>query len=194
MRVVMHPEDRKQEILDGAIKVFAEKGYEKTTITDIARSMKISQGLCYRYFLSKEDMYDAALEEYAELIAGSNIEMYRKVQKGKTLKEQLKLMDGKMQLFTSSEKKDQALYSMFHSRDSRKMHDELFRKVADKVLPYVKEILEEAKQKGEISIADSEATACFIVYGQIGYLMKSEAGAQEKVTGIQQCLQEILFK
>ena len=53
MRIVKGPEERRQEIVDGAIRVFARKGYEKTAISDIAGEIGISQGLCYRYFPSK---------------------------------------------------------------------------------------------------------------------------------------------
>ena len=37
MRVTKEPEVRKQEILDTALKLFGENGYEKTSITDIAK-------------------------------------------------------------------------------------------------------------------------------------------------------------
>mgnify|MGYP000081453510 CR=1 FL=1 len=39
---------------------------KKLRITDIAKSINIAQGLCYRYFASKEELFDAALEELFE--------------------------------------------------------------------------------------------------------------------------------
>ena len=36
IRITKEPEERRKEILNAAIKVFSEKGYEKTSITDIA--------------------------------------------------------------------------------------------------------------------------------------------------------------
>ena len=54
MRITKEPEVRKQEILDTALKLFGENGYEKTSITDIAKAIGVAQGLCYRYFPSKE--------------------------------------------------------------------------------------------------------------------------------------------
>ena len=73
MRTVKDPKTRKQEIIKGAVHVFAERGYDKTSISDIAQALGISQGLCYRYFKSKEEIYDAALEDYAELIVQNNL-------------------------------------------------------------------------------------------------------------------------
>lgn len=53
MRITKEPEVRKQEILDTALKLFGENGYEKTSITDIAKAIGVAQGLCYRYFRPK---------------------------------------------------------------------------------------------------------------------------------------------
>ena len=61
MRITKEPEARKQEILDTALKLFGENGYEKTSITDIAKAIGVAQGLCYRYFPSKEALFDDQL-------------------------------------------------------------------------------------------------------------------------------------
>lgn len=45
----------RQRILDSALALFAEKGYEGTTMRDIAAQAGCSLGLAYRYFSSKEE-------------------------------------------------------------------------------------------------------------------------------------------
>ena len=67
MRISKDPAERKQEIIETAMRLFCEKGYEKTSISDIAREMNVAQGLCYRYFPSKEALFDTAVEQYAQL-------------------------------------------------------------------------------------------------------------------------------
>ena len=42
MRITKEPEVRKQEILDTALKLFGENGYEKTSITDIAKAIGVA--------------------------------------------------------------------------------------------------------------------------------------------------------
>lgn len=54
---------RRAEILSAAIPLFAEKGYESTTIDDIAEKAEYGKGTIYNYFNSKEDIYWAILEE-----------------------------------------------------------------------------------------------------------------------------------
>ena len=68
MRITKEPEERKQEIFDIALKLFGEKGYEKTTIADIAKAIGVAQGLCYRYFPSKEVLFDSAIDQYADIL------------------------------------------------------------------------------------------------------------------------------
>ena len=46
MRITKEPEVRRQEILDAALQIFGEKGYEKTSIADIAKAIGVAQGLC----------------------------------------------------------------------------------------------------------------------------------------------------
>ena len=62
MRISKEPEVRRQEIIDTAMRVFSEQGYEATTMKDIAREMKVASGLCYHYFPNKQELYETAVD------------------------------------------------------------------------------------------------------------------------------------
>jgi AcrR family transcriptional regulator len=49
----------KENILNAAIRLFAEKSYHGTSISDIAKAAKISKGLAYNYFESKQKIIEA---------------------------------------------------------------------------------------------------------------------------------------
>ena len=55
-------EERKEHILSIAAQVFAHKGLAGTRIADIATAGDMSQGLIFRYFASKEDVFAAVVE------------------------------------------------------------------------------------------------------------------------------------
>lgn len=55
-------EDRREQILDAAIQVFARKGFTRATNKDIAREAGITPGLIYHYFESKEAVFKAIVE------------------------------------------------------------------------------------------------------------------------------------
>ena len=70
-------EDRREQILDAAMRVFAEKGYSRATNRDVAREAGITTGLIYYYFENKEALLQAVLEERspAQVIAQIPTEM-----------------------------------------------------------------------------------------------------------------------
>ena len=55
-------DESKRQILDAAVKVFAQKGLANTKISDLAEAAGVSQGLLYRYFTDKDDVFIALLE------------------------------------------------------------------------------------------------------------------------------------
>ncbi|HZC05819.1 MAG TPA: TetR/AcrR family transcriptional regulator [Ktedonobacterales bacterium] len=54
--------DRRQQILDAALALFAEQGLEGATSKDIAERAEVTHGLIYFYFKSKEELFKATFE------------------------------------------------------------------------------------------------------------------------------------
>lgn len=55
-----YPEETVQKILDAALKLFLDKGYEQTTILDIVDNLGgLTRGAFYHHFKSKEEVLDA---------------------------------------------------------------------------------------------------------------------------------------
>lgn len=59
---------RREELLAAARRVFAQQGFRGTTIADIAEEAGIALGTIYLYFPSKEDVFAALSEQFAEMI------------------------------------------------------------------------------------------------------------------------------
>lgn len=53
----------KQEIMLTALRLFAEKGYEATSVADIAGRLAVSKGAMYKHFDSKKHLFDCILAE-----------------------------------------------------------------------------------------------------------------------------------
>jgi AcrR family transcriptional regulator len=60
-------EERRIQILDIALEVFAAKGFAGTSVKDIAGAAGISQGLMYHYYPSKEALLEATIEYHGFL-------------------------------------------------------------------------------------------------------------------------------
>lgn len=66
-------EERRLQILDTALKVFASKGFAGTSIKDISEAAGISQGLMYHYFAGKEALLEATVNNFSFLPQLRNI-------------------------------------------------------------------------------------------------------------------------
>ncbi|MCB5179248.1 TetR/AcrR family transcriptional regulator [Streptomyces antimicrobicus] len=63
------PEVRRAAILEAAREAFAERGFAKTTIRDVARRAGVTHGLVIRHFGSKEQLFLAAVPSSRNLLA-----------------------------------------------------------------------------------------------------------------------------
>jgi TetR/AcrR family transcriptional regulator, fatty acid metabolism regulator protein len=92
------PVDKRRQILDAAIRVFAGQGFHATRVADIADEAGVAYGLVYHYFKSKDEVLnelfsqrwslllaaieeadggDAAPREKLAAVAGFIVESYR---------------------------------------------------------------------------------------------------------------------
>jgi AcrR family transcriptional regulator len=60
-------EQRRIQLIDTALTLFAEKGYDRTSIKDLAEAVGVAQGLVYHYFDSKEDLLLAVIDRHNPL-------------------------------------------------------------------------------------------------------------------------------
>ncbi|CPZ49835.1 Putative transcriptional regulator%2C TetR family [Mycobacteroides abscessus] len=65
-RVVKHPELRRTELLDLAMTLFLERGYERVSLNDLIATSGMSKGAFYHYFSSKEALVSALAARSAD--------------------------------------------------------------------------------------------------------------------------------
>ena len=62
-RIVKQPQERRAEIVAAARRLLASGGYESTTMQDVMREVGIAKGAVYHYFRSKEELFEAVVED-----------------------------------------------------------------------------------------------------------------------------------
>ena len=67
-RIALERQARMDLILDGAETLFTEKGYNDTSISDIAEASDFSRTSIYQYFNNKEEIYLLLLERYTDML------------------------------------------------------------------------------------------------------------------------------
>jgi TetR/AcrR family fatty acid metabolism transcriptional regulator len=79
--------DRRGELLDAAVRVFARKGFHASRVGDIAEEAGVAHGLLYHYFRSKDEVLETIFREAWERLAS---ETDRIESSGVPLREQLR--------------------------------------------------------------------------------------------------------
>lgn len=96
-----NPKQAIENIITISAKLFAEKGYDKTSMQDIADAVGMSKGGIFHHFNSKEDIFNAVMERQFEQII-ETINQWIDEMYGLTAKEKLRglikrnLMDDKI--------------------------------------------------------------------------------------------------
>ncbi|WP_195984186.1 TetR/AcrR family transcriptional regulator [Clostridium sp. D33t1_170424_F3] len=96
-----NPKQAIENIITVSAKLFAEKGYDKTSMQDIVDALGMSKGGIFHHFKSKEDIFHAVMEKQFEQII-ETVNQWLDEMHGLTAKEKLRglinrnLMDEKI--------------------------------------------------------------------------------------------------
>jgi AcrR family transcriptional regulator len=60
---------KRRQILDGAMRVFLDKGFDAASMSEIARAAGVSKGTLYVYFADKQSLFDAIVQERCHIHA-----------------------------------------------------------------------------------------------------------------------------
>ena len=178
--------ERKKEIIKAAMQLFSEKGYAQTSMRDIARTMGVSLGLCYRYFDSKQILFNTAIDLYIEECCNSYLAILH--DSTITIKDKIDA------LFTSigDEHSNMQYYDFFHRVENEELHEQLSIKLCKYMYPHLLEAVKKAIAAKEIYIEKPEALISFIIYGQVGLLSKSNIDHHEVAKLLNQYVNQLM--
>jgi len=86
-------QETRNRILQHAVRLFAEKGYEATGVAEICAASGTSKGAFYHHFPSKQAMFIALLKDWLQ---GLDVELGRALQSSTSVPEGLMAMAGQM--------------------------------------------------------------------------------------------------
>lgn len=154
-----YPEETVQKILDAALHLFLEKGYEQTTILDIVDNMGgLTRGAFYHHFKSKEEVLDALGNQ---LFFADNPFEKVKQQKNLTGIEKLKYLMRQSTEDTDSRKISVMTLQAFKSPTFLKKFMEDNQEV---LAPLYREIIEEGVEDGSIQTSNPKLLSELLIF------------------------------
>lgn len=146
MRIVKEADVRKNEIVDAAAILFAEKGFDRTTTNDILEAVGIAKGTLYHHFKSKEEIMDALIDRQT----GSILTMAQAVADDRSIPVEERMVRTIMAL--RLENTDQAggreLIEHLHKPQNALMHQKTRQIILQRVPPMMAGILKDGVEMG----------------------------------------------
>lgn len=142
MTVSKTHEERRTEILNVAEKLFITRGYEKTTVNDILREIGIAKGTFYYYFKSKEEVMDAIVSRYKDIIVSRAEEILKK----DDISLEKKLLHAFMAM-QISHKDDNNTLEDLHRTENVLFHQKILNQVVTAMAPVLVRIIDEGIEK-----------------------------------------------
>lgn len=174
-RISKPPEVRRKELLDTAMRLFTQRGYDETSMADIARELGVVQGLCYRYFDSKQALFQEAMDQYVETCCAQALPIIH--DRTRTIRAR---MDAMADLVLEVE--DTARYrSFYHRPENARLHEKLSGQMCNYLLPHVTEEFQAACESGELKLPHPEVTANYLLYAQVGLMGEGETPLETRV-------------
>jgi TetR/AcrR family fatty acid metabolism transcriptional regulator len=160
--------DRKPQIIEAAIKVFAEKGFYNSKVADVAREAGIADGTIYNYFKNKDDLlislFEMKVEELLQRFKSSLAPV-------KSASEKLKKF---IQLYFQLIEEDQNLAEVLQVelRQSSKFIKDYHPQKFFDFLNIIGDIIKEGQQSGEFDPSFHIHTIKLAIFGSLDELAR----------------------
>ena len=142
-RVTKVPEERKQELIDTAERLFLEKGYEQTTVADIVREIEVAQGTFYYYFSSKEKILEAIIEKDITALE----EDVRQIMSREDANAAIKLNAVVNSIIGISTSRREIM-NYLHEESNAVMHEKMERHTIERLVPLMTRVIAEGTHAG----------------------------------------------
>ncbi len=149
-------QETRTRILEAAVKIFATKGYHDTKVDDIVSESNTSKGSFYFYFPSKQDIFLALVDTFADLLESRLHNRIDSETSGMLRVDQAL----RVCLETFGQYRGLAKIAFVQATGLGLVFEEKRRAVNDRFIKIIKSNLDEAIADGSISALDTEIAAC----------------------------------
>ena len=176
-------EERRNEIIETAGKLFEEKGYEQTQVQDIVNEIGVAKGLFYYYFKSKDEVMEELADRYADAIIDA---VNKLIDKDIATFDKINRI---FQIFIDSAEKKSGIFMGILNVKNGITHERIFFNVGKKMVPLVTEIILSGNDNGECNCSDPKFITEFLVSGLFNIM--NQISPDEKIDYLKEKLPTI---
>lgn len=176
-------EERRNEIIETAGKLFEEKGYEQTQVQDIVNEIGVAKGLFYYYFKSKDEVMEELADRYADAIIDA---VNKLIDKDISTFDKINSI---FQIFIDSAEKKSGIFMGILNVKNGITHERIFFNVGKKMVPLVTELILSGNDNGECNCSDPKFITEFLVSGLFNIM--NQISPDEKIDYLKEKLPTI---
>lgn len=176
-------EERRNEIIETAGKLFEEKGYEQTQVQDIVNEIGVAKGLFYYYFKSKDEVMEELADRYADAIIDA---VNKLIDKDISTFDKINRI---FQIFIDSAEKKSGIFMGILNVKNGITHERIFFNVGKKMVPLVTELILSGNDNGECNCSDPKFITEFLISGLFNIM--NQISPDEKIDYLKEKLPTI---
>lgn len=184
-RVVKQADERRQELLDTAMRLFVERGFNAVSMRDIASAAQVTPGLAYHYFDSKQTLFGQVLESYARQCAAAGVRILD--DPSSTFPQKIDAL-----LETISREEHLPYHEFFHKEGNRAFHDQLSVSLCDLLVPHLAAAIRTEGRRRGARIESPETLADFIAHGLINLLSDPDTPDPDALTHVRSYIEALM--
>lgn len=167
-------EERRNEFVDVAEKLFKENGIVETTVSAIVKELDVAKGLFYYYFKSKDDVIDAISQKYNTIF---NEMMNVAIDENENFEDKLnRFIENVIESF---KKLNDNLHGDTEDVDLMSLKVRSLSEAKEKASQTLKDLFQEGINKGKINQKNYDYFADIIISGISDLVKTGEATTQE---------------
>lgn len=159
-RISKDPDERRLEIINAAERLFNEKGFENTAVSDIVKSIGVAQGTFYYYFKSKDDVFNAIaevflnefMESFTSIVDNERLNTIEKVEK--LLNEGIELIEA-----------NGGVMDYLHTIDNMELHERVERRFIEHAIPLAVKLVKQGVDEKLFNLEYPEEVVTFLMMG-----------------------------
>jgi AcrR family transcriptional regulator len=169
VRITKNKEERRQELIQVAERLFIENGYTDTSVSDIVRTTGVAQGTFYYHFKSKEEILEAIVHKSANTL---DMQIRGIVEKtGEPPMQQIKTLLNTVFEFASTKR---SLIAFVHLDSNALLHHRLMGTTARIIHDHLLALVQKGIQDGCFHVENPDDAVNFFLGGISGVLHISE--------------------
>jgi AcrR family transcriptional regulator len=156
-RISKEPQERRRELIDTAERLFMERGYEHTAISDIVKELNIAQGTLYYYFRSKEDILEAVVEKSIAVLEQNVIQLVQDDGADEAIR-----LNAAINGILGFVSQRNDFIDFLHQDINAVMHAKLEKATVERIVPILSDLIVKGNENGRFSVENPRETVEFL--------------------------------